>query len=137
MVPQKKYVSIITILHNMEDLSTMTLAIVIDMIVAFEMSWKMGQEEALSSSKGKALACSEKKKMKGKQVKTSSSSSSEDEDDDHDEDSIDDDQSSSSTSDLNEESIKLINKVKKMIQRLNVRGVPIQIQNFVFTKSKK
>ena len=70
MLPQKKYASFITILHNMEDLSTMTLVIVIGRIVAFEMSWKMGQEEASSSSKGKALTCSEKKKMKGKQVET-------------------------------------------------------------------
>ena len=108
---QKKYASIITILHNMEDLSTMTPGIVIGKLVAFEMSRKMGQEEASSSSKGKALACSEKKKMKDKQVETSSSSSSsseeeeEDEDnDDDDEDSSDDDQSSSSTSDLDEES---------------------------------
>ena len=73
-----------------------------------------------------------KKKINGKQVETSSSSSSssedeeEDEDDDDDEqESSDDDQSSSSTSDLDEESIKLINKVDKMIQRLNVKGVPI------------
>ena len=72
------------------------------------------------------------KKMKGKQVEksSSSSSSSEDEeededDDDDDEDSSDDDQSSSSTSDLDEESIKLINKVEKIIQRLNAKGVPI------------
>ena len=36
VLPQKKYTSIITILHNMEDLSTMTLAIVIGKIVAFE-----------------------------------------------------------------------------------------------------
>ena len=38
MLRQKKYSSIITILHNMEDLSTMTPAIVIGKIVAFEMS---------------------------------------------------------------------------------------------------
>ena len=101
----------------------------------------MGQEEASSLSKGKALACSEKKKMKGKQVETSSSSSSsseeeeEDEDDDDDEDSSDD-QSSSSTSNLDEESIKVINKVEKMIQRLNVKGVPIQIQDFIFTNQR-
>ena len=70
--------------------------------------------------------------MKGKQVETSSSSSSsiedeeedEDDDDDDDDESSDDDQSSSSKSDLDEESIKLINKVKKMIQRLNVNGGP-------------
>ena len=83
--------------------------------------------------------------MKGKQVETSSSSSSssedeeEDEDDDDDDDeevSSNDDQSSSSASDLDEESIKLINKVEKMIQRLNVRGVPIQIQDFIFTNQR-
>ena len=94
MLPQKKYTSIITILHNMEDLSTMTPAIVIGKIVAFEMSRKMGQEEASSSSKGKALTCSEKKKMKGKQVETSSSSSSSSEDEEEDEDDDDDDDSS-------------------------------------------
>jgi hypothetical protein len=132
VLPQNKYANIITILHNMEDISTMTLAIVIGKIVAFEMSRKMGQEEASSSSKGKALACSEKRKTKGKQVETSSSSSSssededeDDDDDDDDDESSDDDQSSSTTSDLDEESIKLINKVEKMIQRLNVKGVPI------------
>jgi hypothetical protein len=48
MLPQKKYGRIITILHNMEDLSTMTPAIVIGKIGAFEMSCKMGQEEASS-----------------------------------------------------------------------------------------
>ena len=69
--------------------------------------------------------------MKGQQVETGSSSSSSSEyeevDEDDDEDSSDDDQSSSSTSDLDEESIKLNNKVEKMIQMLNVKGVPIQI----------
>ena len=121
----------------------MTSAIVIGKIVGFEISWKMGQEEASSSSKGKALACSEKKKMKGKQVDTSSSSSSssedeeEDEDnDDDDEESSDDDQSSSSTSDLDEESIKFINKVEKMIQRFNVKDVPIKIQDFIFINQR-
>ena len=70
--------------------------------------------------------------MKGKQVETSSSSNSssedeEDEDDDDDDEDSSDDQSSSSTSNLDEESIKVINKVEKMIQRLNVKGVSIQI----------
>ena len=81
--------------------------------------------------------------MKSKQVETSSSSSSsseeeeeDDDDDDDDEDSSDDDQSSSSTSDLDEESIKLINKVEKMIQKLNVKGVPIQIQYLIFTNQR-
>jgi hypothetical protein len=41
LLPQQRYESIITILHNMEDLSTMTPTIVIGKIAAFEMSWKM------------------------------------------------------------------------------------------------
>ena len=65
VLPQKKYASIITILHYMENLSTMTPGIVIGKIVAFEMSCKMGQGEASSSSKGKSLACSEKKEDEG------------------------------------------------------------------------
>ena len=83
--------------------------------------------------------------MKCKQVETSSNSSSssedeeEDEDEDEnddDEDSSDDDQSFSSTFDLDEESIKLINKVEKMIQKLNVKGVSIQIQDIIFTNQR-
>jgi hypothetical protein len=38
LLPQQRYGSIITILHNMEDLSTMSLTIVIGKIAAFEMS---------------------------------------------------------------------------------------------------
>ena len=79
--------------------------------------------------------------MKGKQVETSSSSSSlseeeDEDDDDDDEDSSEDDESSSFTFDLDEESIKLINKLEKMIQRLNVKGVPIQIQDLIFTNQR-
>ena len=109
----------------------MTPAIVTGKIVAFEMSRKMGQEEASSSSKRKALAYSEKKKMKGKQVETSSSSSSEDEEEDEDDDDVDssdDDQSSSSISDLDAESIKLINKVEKMIQCSMSRVCPFKFK---------
>jgi hypothetical protein len=43
LLPRQKYGSIITILHNMEDLSQMTPTIVIGKIEAFEMSRKMGQ----------------------------------------------------------------------------------------------
>ena len=42
VLPQKKYASIITILHNIEDLSNMTPGIAIGKLVAFEMSCKMG-----------------------------------------------------------------------------------------------
>ena len=51
MLPQKKYTCIITILHNMEYSSNMTPSIVTGKLVAFEMSCKMAQEEASSSSK--------------------------------------------------------------------------------------
>ena len=53
VLPQKKYASIITILHNMEDLSTMTLGIVIGKIVAFEMSRKMVKKKPLHQAKAK------------------------------------------------------------------------------------
>jgi DNA replication protein DnaC len=43
LLAQQRYRSIITILHNMEDLSTMTPTIVIGKIAAFEMSRKMGR----------------------------------------------------------------------------------------------
>jgi hypothetical protein len=43
LLPQQKYGSIITILHNMDDLSQMTPTIVIEKIAAFEMSRKMGR----------------------------------------------------------------------------------------------
>jgi hypothetical protein len=84
LLPQKKYGSIITILHNMENLSQMTLAIVIGKIVAFEMSQKMGQEEEPTSSKPYAFACDEHKKMKGKKKAPSSSEEEEEENDDDD-----------------------------------------------------
>jgi hypothetical protein len=46
LLPEQRYGSIITILHNMEDLSTMTLTIVIGKISAFEMSRKICQERS-------------------------------------------------------------------------------------------
>jgi hypothetical protein len=38
LLPQQRYESMITILHNMEDLSTMTPAIVVEKIAVFKMS---------------------------------------------------------------------------------------------------
>jgi hypothetical protein len=79
LLPPRKYGIIITILHNLEDLSKMTPALVIGKIVAFEMSWKMGEEEEPTSLKPFAFACDEHKKMNGKKKAPSSSSSSEEE----------------------------------------------------------
>jgi hypothetical protein len=64
MLPQQKYGSIITILHNMEDLSQMTLTIVIGKIAAFEMSRKMGRQDEPTYSRPYAFACDEKSKGK-------------------------------------------------------------------------
>jgi hypothetical protein len=57
LLPQQRYGSIITILHNMEDLSTMTPTIVIGKIAGFEMSRKMCQGEEPTSSRPYAFAC--------------------------------------------------------------------------------
>lgn len=78
MLPHNKYATIITIHHNIEDVSTMTLRLVIHELVVIEMSHKMGQKEA----KGVTLTSEECKKVKGKKLVESSSSSSEEEDDD-------------------------------------------------------
>jgi hypothetical protein len=86
LLPQQRYRSIITIFHNMEDLSTMTPTIVIGKIAAFEMSRKMGQEEP-TYSRPYAFACDEKKKGKTKSPTPSSSIEEEEEESDDDEDS--------------------------------------------------
>jgi hypothetical protein len=92
LLPQQKYGSINTILHNMEDLSTMTLTIVIEKTATFEMSRKMGQQEEPTSSKPYAFACDIHKKMKGmKKAPSSSEEEEEDDDDDDDNDDEDDD----------------------------------------------
>jgi ABC-type multidrug transport system ATPase subunit len=67
MQHQNKYTSIITILHNMEDLSKLTIRLANGKLVAYKMSQKMGQKEVTSSSKCIILTCEEKKKkMKDK-----------------------------------------------------------------------
>jgi hypothetical protein len=63
ILPQQRYGSIITILHNMEDLSTMTPTIVIGKIAAFDMLRKMGRQEEPTSSRPYAFARDE---IKGK-----------------------------------------------------------------------
>jgi hypothetical protein len=73
LLPQQRYGSIISILHNIEDLNQMTPTIVMGKIATFEMSRKMGQEEEPTSSKSYAFACYEHKKTKGKKKVPSSS----------------------------------------------------------------
>jgi hypothetical protein len=120
LLPQRKYGSII-ILHNLEGLSQMTPMLVIGKIMSFEMSCKMGQEEATSSTPY-AFACDEKKKGK-KKAPSSSSSRKKEEDDDDDED----DQASTSSSE-DEETIRQVGKVMRMIRNIKLMGVPLQVK---------
>jgi ABC-type multidrug transport system ATPase subunit len=82
LLRQQRYGSIITILHNMEDLSTMTPTIVIGKIVAFEMSRKMCRGEEPTSSRPYAFACDERKGKKKASTPSSSSEEEEEESDD-------------------------------------------------------
>jgi hypothetical protein len=129
LLPQQIYGSIITILHNLEDLSQMTPTIVIGKIVAFEMSWKMGQQEEPTSSKPYGFACDEHKKMKGKKKAPSSSEEEEQEEEDVDQ---------PSTSSLkDEETVRRVRKVMRMIHKINLMGVPLQAEDLLFNIDRK
>jgi hypothetical protein len=96
LLPQQRYRSIITIHHNMEDLSTMTPTIVIGKIAAFEMSRKMCRGEEPTSSRPYVFACDERK---GKKKAPTPSSSSEYEEEEESDDGEDNQPSTSSTED--------------------------------------
>jgi hypothetical protein len=128
LLPQRKYGSIITILHNLEDLNKMTPTLVIGKIVAFEMSRKMGQEEEPISSRPYAFECDEHKTMKDKKKDPSLSSLSEEEeegDDDGDDDDDDDDDEASTSSSEDEETVRRVGKVMRMIHKISLMGVPL------------
>jgi hypothetical protein len=111
----------------------MTLTIVIGKIVAFEMSRKMGQEEKPASSKPYAFACDEHKKMKSKKKAPSSSEEEEEEEEDDD-----DEYDQTSTSSLeNEEIVRRIGKVMGMIRKINLMGVPLQVEDLPFNIDRK
>jgi ABC-type multidrug transport system ATPase subunit len=86
LLPQQKCGTIITILHNMEDLSQMTPTIVIGKIAAFEMSRKMGRQEEPTSSRPYAFACDGRKGKKKAPTPSSSSGEEEEEESDDEED---------------------------------------------------
>jgi hypothetical protein len=119
LLPQERYGSIITILHYMEDMSTMTPTIVIEKIAAFEMSRNMGQEEP-TSLRTYAFACDEKKGKKKAHIPNSSSEEEEEKESDDDED----DQPTTSSSE-DEETIRRVRKVMGIIQKINLMGVPL------------
>src|SRR5699024_3896522 len=86
LLPQQRYGSIITILHNMEDLSQMTPTIMIGKIVAFEMSQKMGRQEEPTSSSPNAFEYDERNGKKKAPTPSSSSEEEEEKESDDDED---------------------------------------------------
>jgi hypothetical protein len=132
LLPQQIYGSIITILHNMEDLSTMTPTIVIGKIVAFEMSQKMCRGEEPTCSRLYAFACDERK---GKKKAPTLSSSSEEEEEEESDDGEDDQPSTSSSED--EETIRRVGKVMGMICKINLMGVPLQVEDLLFNIDRK
>jgi hypothetical protein len=131
LLPQQRYGSIITILHNMEDLSTMTPTIVIGKIAAFEMSRKMGRQEEPTSSSPYAFACDE---IKGKKAPTSSSSSEEEEEEEGDDD---EDNQPSTSSSKDEETIRRVGMVMGMIHKINLMGVPLHVEDLLFNIDRK
>jgi hypothetical protein len=125
LLPQQRYGHIITILHNMEDLSTMTPTIVIGKIAAFEMSQKMGRQEEPTFSRPYAFACDERKDKKKAPTPSSSSEEEKEEESDDDEDN----QPSTSSSE-DEETIRRVEKVMGMIRKINRMGVPCRPRIF-------
>jgi hypothetical protein len=132
LLPQQRYGSIITILHNMEDLSMMTPTTVIGKIAAFEVSRKMCRGEEPTSSRPYAFACDERKSKK-KALTPSSSSEKEEEEDNDDEK---DNQPSTSSSEY-EETIRRVGKVMRMIRKINLMGVPLQVEDLLFNIDRK
>jgi hypothetical protein len=94
LLPQQRYGSIITILHNMEDLSTMTPTTAIGKIATFEMSRKICREEESISSRPYVFACDGRK---GKNKASTPSSSSEEEEEEESDDEEDNQPSTSSS----------------------------------------
>jgi hypothetical protein len=133
LLPQQKYGSIITILHNMEDLSQMTPTIVIGKIAAFEMSRKMGRQEEPTSWRPYAFACDEKNK-RNKKAPTPRSSSEEVEEEESD---YDEDNQPSTSSSEDEETIWHVGKVMGMIRKINLMDVALQVEDLLFNIDRK
>jgi hypothetical protein len=116
----------------MEDLSTMIPTIVIRKIVAFEMSQKMCWGEEPTSSSPYAFACDERK---GKKKAPTPSTSSEEEEEEESDDGGYNQPSTSSSED--EETIQRVGKLMGMIRKINLMGVPLQVEDLFFNIDRK
>lgn len=95
------------------------------------MSKEIGQEVSWSSKQNTALSRDEHKNIKkGKKVESNSSSSEREEEEDN--------QGQASMSSSNdEEMMELIRGMKKMIGKIRSKGVPITIEDIMFTNQRK
>jgi hypothetical protein len=110
----------------------MTPTIVIGKIAAFELARKMCQGEEPTSSRPYAFACDERK---GKKKASTPSSSSEEEEEEESDDEEDNQPSTSSSED--EETIRRVGKVMGMIHKINLMGVPLQVEDLLFNIDSK
>jgi hypothetical protein len=96
------------------------------------MSRKTGQQEEPTYSKPYAFACDEHKKMKGKKKAPSSSEEEDEEEDDDDEG----DQPTTSSSE-DEETVRHVENVMRIIRKINLMGVPLQVEDLLFNIDRK
>lgn len=98
----------------------------------------MGQKEATSSNKGIALTCEERKNMKGKKEVERSSSLSEDEgENDGYDDDEQDDQASTLFHKFDENTLRIVGKMMRMILKMNLMSVSIQVEDIIFNIDRK
>jgi hypothetical protein len=92
----------------------------------------MCQGEEPTSSRPYAFACDERK---GKKKAPTPSSSSEEEEEEESDDEGDNQPSTSSSE--NEETIRRVEKVMGMIHKINLMGVPLQVEDLLFNIDRK
>jgi hypothetical protein len=110
----------------------MTPTIVTGKIAAFEMSRKMCRGEEPTSSRPYVFACNESKGKK--KAPTLSSSSEEDEEEESDDGEYNRPSTSSSE---DEETIWRVGKVMGTIRKINLMGVPLQVEYLLFNIDRK
>jgi hypothetical protein len=93
----------------------------------------MGRQEEPTSSRPYAFSCDEKNKGKRK-APTPSSSSEEEEEEESD---YDEDNQPSTSSSEDEEIIQRVRKVMGMILKINLIGVPLQVEDLLFNIDNK
>jgi hypothetical protein len=92
----------------------------------------MGRQEEPTSSRPYAFACDERKGKKNAPTPSSSCEEEEEEESDDDEDN----QPSTSSSE-DEKTIRRVEKVMGMIRKINLMGVPLQVEDLLFNIDRK